>query len=50
MWENPLVQISPCRRWPSLEAIACAGALSEAIGPEVHVQSILSSMFALNCV
>ena len=43
------MQISPRRGRPSLEAVACAGALAEAIGPdmEVHVQSVLSSMFAL---
>lgn len=43
------MQISPRRGRPSLEAVACVGALAEAIGSdmELHVRSVLDSMFAL---
>lgn len=43
------LQISPRRGKPSLEAVACVGALAEAIGSdmEAHVHSVLDSMFAL---
>lgn len=41
--------ISPRRGRPSLEAVACVGALAEAIGPDMEqeVRSVLDSMFAL---
>lgn len=43
------MQISPRRGRPSLEAVACVGALAEAIGPDMEqqVRSVLDSMFAL---
>lgn len=43
------MQISPRRGRPSLEAVACVGALAEAIGPDMepHVRSVLDSMFSL---
>lgn len=43
------VQISPRRGRPSLEAVACVGALAEAIGPDMEqeVRSVIDSMFAL---
>ena len=43
------MQISPRRGRPSLEAVACVGALAEAIGPDMqeHVESVLGFMFAL---
>ena len=43
------MQISPRRGKPSLEAVACVGALAEAIGSDMepHVRSVLDSMFAL---
>jgi FKBP12-rapamycin complex-associated protein len=43
------MQISPRRGKPSLEAVACVGALAEAIGSDMepYVRSVLDSMFAL---
>lgn len=44
------MQINPPRRGrPSLEAVACVGALADAIGPDMkpYVEGLLDSMFAL---
>lgn len=42
------LQISPRRGRPSLQAVACVGALAAAIGPDMenHVRSVLESMFS----
>jgi FKBP12-rapamycin complex-associated protein len=44
-----MVQISPRRGKPSLQAIACVGALAEAIGSDMeeHVRNVIGSMFAV---
>lgn len=44
-----MVQISPRRGKPSLQAIACVGALAEAIGSDMeeHVRNVIDSMFAV---